>query len=100
MSRTIVIRYQTRTEAADENQRLAENVLAELGARQPAGLRYMVLRLADGVSFVHIAVTEGETSPLERSPAFAAFRQGIGNRLAGPVESNHAQSVGAYQFQA
>jgi hypothetical protein len=75
-------------------------VLTELAARQPAGLRYMALRLADGVSFMHIAVTRGETSPLDESLAFAAFRQGIGNRLAGPVESDRAQSIGAYQFQA
>ena len=58
------VRYQTTAEAAEENQRLVEQVYAELNDSKPDGLRYVTLRLADGVTFVHIAFVEGEENPL------------------------------------
>ena len=57
MSVTIV-RYTTKPERADENQALIERVFAELAAAAPDGLRYASFRLADGVSFVHVASVE------------------------------------------
>jgi quinol monooxygenase YgiN len=93
-----IIRYRTRPEAAEENQRLVEKVFAELGAEDPGGLRYATFRLADGVSFVHIVVHEGEEDPLGASSAFAAFQQGIGERVSGPPEAQEATLVGSYRF--
>lgn len=45
MSKSRVVRYRTRSEAADENARPAENVLA---AEKPDGVRHAVFRLAEG----------------------------------------------------
>jgi hypothetical protein len=91
-----VVRYQTRPEAADENQRLVEKVFAELAGTAPDGLRYATFRLADGVTFVHVAVSDGEVNPLTQSPAFAEFQRGLGERVAdGPVPSA-ATVVGSY----
>jgi hypothetical protein len=98
MSGMKIIRYRTRPEAAEENQRLVEKVFAELGADDPGGLRYATFRLADGVSFVHIVVHEGEEDPLGASSAFAAFQQGIGERVSGPPEAQEATLVGSYRF--
>ena len=41
----MLVRYKTKPESADENQRLIENVFAELRAKVPAGVHYAVLRL-------------------------------------------------------
>lgn len=95
---TFVVRYTTRPDAADENQRLVEEVFAQLHADDPGDLRYATFRLTDGVTFVHVAVVEGETNPLQRLAAFQEFQRGIGDRVAeGPVPSE-AEVVGSYRF--
>jgi hypothetical protein len=87
-----VIRYRVRPEAAEENQRLVEGVFAALAVAAPPGLRYTSLRLADGVTFVHVVDGEG----LPDLPAFQEFQRGIGDRLAeGPVRDD-GTLVGAY----
>lgn len=96
MSKTTIVRYTTRPEAADENQRLVERVFAQLAAEEPGALRYAVFRLADGVSFVHIAVVEGEASPLSQLTTFAEYVQGIGERTAEPPQVSDATLVGSY----
>ncbi|MEV4110433.1 hypothetical protein [Nonomuraea sp. NPDC049695] len=96
MSTMVMIRYETRPEAAEANQRLIEQVFAELNAEDPGGLRYMSFRLADGVSFVHVAITEGDDSPLAKSGAFAEFQRELGERLAGGPVRVEATLVGSY----
>jgi hypothetical protein len=98
MSRTVVVRYETRPEAADDNQRLIEKVFAQLAADDPGGLRYAVFRLADGVTFVHVAIVEGEPDPLPRLRAFVEFQRGHGDRTAGPPVPAEATLLGAYRF--
>jgi len=98
MNEIRIIRYRTKPEAAEENQRLAEKVFAELGAENPGGVRYATFRLADGVSFVHVVLYEGEDRPLASLRAFAAFQQDIGERVDGPPEAASATLVGSYHF--
>jgi hypothetical protein len=98
MSKTVIVRYQTRADAAEENQRLVERVFAELAADDPGGLRYATFRLADGVSFVHVAIVEGEPGPLPKSAAFAEFQRGLGDRVTGPPVPADATLVGSYRF--
>jgi hypothetical protein len=91
-----VIRYTTKPEAADENERLIRAVFAELAADEPGGLHYASFRLDDGVSFLHVAVIDGEENPLSSSPAFGQFQAGIMDRcVAGPMPVD-ATVVGAY----
>ena len=86
MPTTKVIRYRTKPEHADENERLVRGVFAELAKEHPDGLHYATFRLDDGVSFVHVAVTDSDENPLTSSPAFAAFQSAIGERCAeGPI---------------
>src|SRR3989442_1255096 len=56
MKRTLV-RYKTKPDRAQENQRLIESVFAELEAKSPDGIRYLVLRLDDG-TFVHFVAVD------------------------------------------
>src|ERR1700691_48673 len=94
MTTTKVIRYRTKPEQADENERLIRAVFAELAQEGPAGLHYATFRLDDGVSFVHVAVLDGEENPLTSSPAFAAFQAGIAERCGeGPMPRRSATSV-------
>jgi hypothetical protein len=98
MAVTKVIRYTTRPECAEENARLVGAVYAELAEQRPEGLQYATLRLDDGVSFVHIAVLDGEVNPLSTSPAFSAFQAEIGERLASGPEQSDATVVGSYRL--
>ncbi|TMR02185.1 hypothetical protein ETD83_13295 [Actinomadura soli] len=100
MSQTIAVQYHTRPDSADENQRLIEQVFAELRATAPDGLRYAVFRLADGVSFLHIAVTDTENNPLLGTPAFNQFTKAIGDRLAGQPIQQDATLIDSYRFMA
>jgi acyl dehydratase len=100
MTTTKVIRYRTKPEHADENERLVRAVFAELAEDAPEGLHYATFRLDDGVSFVHVAVTDGDENPLTSSPAFAAFQAGIGERCAeGPVPAD-ARVIGNFRLLA
>jgi hypothetical protein len=87
-----VIRYQTKPEAADENQLLIEKVFAELAAATPPGLTYATFRLADGITFVHVVDGEGLTD----LAAFQDFQQAFTDRLAGDLTRENATRIGSY----
>src|SRR5260370_35657377 len=84
MSRTVVVRYKTRADAADENQRLVEQGFAQLATEDPGGLRYATFRLAEGVAFVHIAGTEGEVNPRAQDAGVADVHREISGRCVQP----------------
>ncbi len=96
----VVVRYRVKPERAEENQRLIERVFAELADREPEGLRYASFRLADGVSFVHVASIDpaGGGNPLARIAAFADFTRDIADRCDEPPAAQDAQLVGSYGF--
>jgi hypothetical protein len=98
MSKAVIVRYQTTAETADENQRLVEQVYAKLAATDPGGLRYATFRLADGVSFVHVAVIEGAVNPLPDVAEFQAFQASLPERLAQEPDPQDATIVGSYRF--
>jgi len=94
---TVVVRYRTKPELADENQRLVEAVFRALAEKQPDGLRYVTLRLADE-TFVHVADVTADANPLSELDAFAAFTAGVAERCE-PGEGPNPQPatvVGSY----
>jgi hypothetical protein len=93
-----MIRYRTRPEAAEENQKLVEEVFAELAEKAPEGIRYMTFRLTDGVTFVHVVTYEADTNPLAGIAAFQRFSETIGDRAVAPPEVEEATVVGSYRF--
>ena len=79
--RTIMVRYKTSETHADANETLVRAVFQELRARAPKGLRYASYRLADGVTFVHIATLETpDENPLVVLPSFKAFQEQLKDR--------------------
>ena len=93
-----VVRYRCKPERAEENQELVERVFAELAASKPEGLRYSTVRLADGVSFVHVAevTTADGSNPLTRTAAFGEFVREVADRCDDPPVAAEGTVVGSY----
>jgi len=75
-----------------------KQVFAQLAEDGPDGLRYAAFRLADGVTFVHIAIFDGEANPLKQTTAFAEFQREITKRCVEPPVSAEATLVGSYRM--
>jgi hypothetical protein len=96
MSQATVVRYTTKPGSADENEKLIRAVFTQLTEQQPAGLRYIAIRLDDGASFMHIALLDDDHNPLTALPAFGEFVSAINERCtSGPAPAN-GTVVGAY----
>ena len=96
----ILIRYKTKPDMADENSALIAGVFAELKATKPEGLRYLSLRLDDGM-FVHVIESEPESgSTLSKLSAFKAFQNGIRERCDEPPQPSSAIIIGNYRMLA
>jgi hypothetical protein len=93
------VRYTTKPEAADENQRLIALVFDALRAASPPDVRYMVLRLGDG-TFVHVATAGNKDgpNPLTQLDAFRTFQGGVKERCLEPPKASEAIVVGHYRM--
>jgi hypothetical protein len=71
-------------------------LVCQLAEQMPEGLRYVAIRLDDGISFMHVAVLEDDDNPLAALPAFGQFVSAISERCTdGPAPVN-GTVVGAY----
>jgi len=96
MSKTVIVRYRTRPDAAEENARLVKGVFSSLAEVDPGDFRYTTYQLADGVTFVHVAIFAGSGNPLATLPAFAEFQRELGQRCDEPPAPSDATVVGSY----
>ncbi len=97
--KTIVVRYETKPECAEENKALVEKVYAELAELKPTSFSYATFQLEDGVTFIHIANETGEGGlALADVPAFKAFVANVGDRCAVKPVAMSANVVGSYDF--
>ncbi|GAA0435736.1 hypothetical protein Acor_55730 [Acrocarpospora corrugata] len=92
----VVVRYRTRPDAAEENARLIEEVFTALAKIAPSDFRYTAYRLADDVTFVHVAHHEGGDNPLAALPEFAEFQRDLAQRCVEPPAPSPATIVGSY----
>jgi hypothetical protein len=92
-----VVRYTAKPDRADENQRYVEQVFAALADSRPEGLTYATYRLADGVSFVHVAEVTGDGNPLLDVPAFKEFLADLPDRLVDGPHPSPATLIGSYR---
>jgi hypothetical protein len=90
-----LVRYRTKPDRADENQRLSAAVFEELREKAPAGLRYATFRLPDD-TFVHLACLEEGGTPLSSIEAFRAFQKDVRDRCAEPPQPMEPQLVGNF----
>jgi hypothetical protein len=93
-----VVSYQVRPEAVAEHVRLIEAVFDQLHAEQPDNVEYKVVRLADGVSFVHVssADTPDGSNPLPDLASFKEFGRDSAARVATPPVPTAADIIGSY----
>jgi len=96
--RQVMVRYKTKPERAAENEDLIKKVFAALDTSNPSGIHYSSYRLADGVSFVHVASYEIEdgNNPLTSMPEFKAFTSGVKDRCDEPPVTTEMTVVGSY----
>jgi hypothetical protein len=94
-----LIRYKTKPESADENQRLVEKVYGELTAKDPGGVHYVTVRLEDGVTFIHLFTTDSDDAANTMSgiAAFAEFQRELPQRCAEPPVAQPVTVVGSYR---
>jgi hypothetical protein len=95
-----IVRYRVKPGRADENAGLVRAVYAELAARQPPGFRYATFVLEDAVTFVHVAITEGDSeAPLPQLDAFQRFREGLAERCDEPPRTTRLSTqIGSYRL--
>jgi hypothetical protein len=95
--RTVMVRYKTSDAQAETNAGLVRAVFEELAQRTPGGLHYATYRLADGVTFVHLATLDvAGQNPLQTLPAFQAFQENIKARCVEPPVVSELSLVGSY----
>ena len=84
----------------DENLAFIREVFAELERTKPPGLHYASFRLADGVSFLHVAQVDVgiATNPLLALEAFQRFTRDIRDRCEEPPVSVAAEPVGLTEY--
>jgi hypothetical protein len=95
MTRAVVVRYRTRPDAADDNERLIKAVFEELAAVRPGGIRYSTVRV-DETTFVHTAVFDSDANPLDDLLTFQTFTSGITDRCEEPPAPMAGRVVGSY----
>lgn len=90
-----MVRYQVHPDRVDENVALVQAVYAELAATNPPGFRYATYLCDDGVTFVHLATSDG-APPLPGLAAFQQFQEGLADRCAQPPVATELREVGSY----
>ena len=95
--KTILVRYKTSAAEAANNETLVHAVFDALRASSPRGVRYATYRLADGVTFIHIATVDaaGEGT-LTTLPAFKAFQERLKERCVEPPVLTELSPVDSY----
>jgi len=96
---SVVVTYAVRPEALAEHLRLIAAVFDQLRAEERDDVEYQVLRLADGVSFVHVssAETPDGSNPLPQLSAFRDFSADLAARVATPPTPSAAEVVGRHR---
>ena len=82
MQRVTFVRYTTKADHAEENERLSREVFAEVRDVAPARLAYALFR--NGADFVHVFINMAseDSEVLTGLPSFKAFSKDSGERYA------------------
>jgi hypothetical protein len=97
----VVIQYKVKPGEAEHHVELIQAFYDELERTQPEGLGHAVLRLADGVTFIHIAEeTEAGEGRLQALESFQRFESGIADRCEVPPAVQESSEVGSFRLFA
>jgi hypothetical protein len=98
----LMVRYQVREESVAEVEARIEKAMVAIEAERPAGIRYAMGKLPDGVTFVGVLeIEDGVDNPLPGIPAAREFQQSLPGLVVGetPVPEP-VQVVGSYRLFA
>jgi hypothetical protein len=96
--RRVMVRYRVKPGQAERNEELVRAVYEELHRADPPGFSYATFRLEDGLTFVHIAQSEGPENPLPQLEAFREFQEDIADRCDEPPVVTRLSEVGSFRF--
>ena len=96
--RQVMVRYKVKKDRVEEHEALVRAVFRELADVAPEGIHYGAFKLADGVSFVHLALVSAPKNPLDDIAAFTAFTARIRERCDEPPQVVELTQVGAYRL--
>jgi hypothetical protein len=96
----LMVRYQVREESVADVEALIEEAMAAIEKAQPAGVRYAMGKLPDGVTFVGVLELEdGVDNPLPGIPAARELQQSLPAVVVGePPVPQPVQVVGSYRL--
>ena len=98
--RRVIVRYKVKPGREAENAALVRAVYEELHRDDPEGLRYATYQLEDGVSFVHLAITEDGQNPLPQVEAFQRFQENLRERCEEPPVVTEVREIGSYRLSS
>ena len=98
MGASVVVTYSVKPESLAEHVRLIAAVFDQLATEGIASVDYQVLRLDDGVSFVHVSTahTPDGVSPLPGLSSFQAFTRDLSARVVAPPTAAPAERLAAH----
>lgn len=96
--RRVMVRYRVKPGQAERNEELVRAVYEELHRADPPGFSYATFRSDDGLTFVHLAQSEGRDSPLPALEAFQDFQNDIAERCDEPPVVTELSEVGSFRF--
>jgi hypothetical protein len=96
--RVLMVRYQVREESVAEVEAGIERVFAAIEKEQPAGVRYAMGKLPDGVTFVGVLeLDDGVDNPLPGIPAARELQQSLPGLVVGePPVPQPVHVVGSF----
>lgn len=98
MTNRHMVRYTVRPDEAEANRELVRAIFADLDTARPAGLRYAVLELDDGQTFIHLIARSTHTHPLRgRLDALRAFHAGLAERCETPPVRTGFSVIDSFQ---
>lgn len=100
MQRLTMVRYTTRSEASEENERLSRNVFDELRASAPGKVAYALFRSGDEFTHLFVNLADDDADTLTGTPAFQRFQADIRERCMVPPQVTRlsVQLVDSYGF--
>ncbi len=93
-----IIRYKLKSDRVAENEERIKAVFRQIHDKKPAGVRYAVYKLADGVSFVHMITYDPEAAhqPVTNRSAFQEVPAQARDRFEELALASDAEDIGSY----
>lgn len=100
MQRLTMVRYTTKSEAGDENERLSRKVFDEVRANAPDKILYALFRSGDEFTHLFVNLAGDGSDAVTETPAFHAFQADMIERCVVPPQQTRlsVELVDSYGF--